>query len=434
MSEESKRPYARRSRNWEFRGRHTIATRPDTDEALQDYFRTAREQKKQMIAEQVGSATHIAAYAGAGGTGAPWYSIGPRNIFGRVRCLAVDPNDDEIVYAGAASGGVWKTENGGDTWRSIFDEEDVLVIGAIAVAPQNANRIYIGTGECVGSNMPNDIVTYPGDGTYVTINGGQTWTRASTNSSRCQRILVDHTNQNRALLAGNRGLEVTTNGGSTWNWHPDTNFQYVEISDMLRDPVDPNVIYLTTYDPYISAGEPLGHGAIWISTDNGLTFSQSSLPGLPTTKYLRLGAGKDVNNPQNSQAYIRDEQVLFQSNDFGSTWTRLSDPITNQQLFPTRSHYYTNSFTTNPNKGHEILYGGQHQGVHMFNLNLGNWNMGALAMNIVYYDTHQFAWAPSNPNRVYICGDGGVYRSDDCGCGWEEVSDGLMIPPHHNIA
>src|ERR1700738_2184065 len=108
--------YSRRNRLLEFRSQWFHLHRPDSDRELFRILDEALTVKSRMIKRQIGTAGHKAAYDPAG-AGSPWFSLGPRNINGRVRCVAVDPTDANIVYAGAASGGVWKSTDGGLTWR-----------------------------------------------------------------------------------------------------------------------------------------------------------------------------------------------------------------------------------------------------------------------------------------------------------------------------
>ena len=105
-------------------------------------------EKKKKIRKQAETYDHIAGYAPAGsGNGTPWFNIGPRNINGRVKSLAVHPTDEDIVYAGAASGGVWKTIDGGQSWLPLMNDEDTLSIASVAIAPSNTNIVYAGSGE-----------------------------------------------------------------------------------------------------------------------------------------------------------------------------------------------------------------------------------------------------------------------------------------------
>src|SRR2546428_382733 len=105
---------------------------------------------------------HIAGYAPAG-AGTPWFSIGPRNVNGRMKALAVHPTDPNTVYAGAASGGVWKSTDGGQSWRPLWDQQSTMASVALAIAPSAPNTIYVGTGEWTPGWGP----AFPGTGIFV---------------------------------------------------------------------------------------------------------------------------------------------------------------------------------------------------------------------------------------------------------------------------
>jgi hypothetical protein len=125
--------YASRNRTLEFRSQWFHLHRPSDDHELIRIREKALKVKGQMIARQRETSRHKAAYDPAG-AGSPWFSLGPRNINGRVRCVAVDPTDANTVYAGAASGGLWKSGDGGLTWMPLWNTQESLAIGAVAIA------------------------------------------------------------------------------------------------------------------------------------------------------------------------------------------------------------------------------------------------------------------------------------------------------------
>ncbi|MEO1625528.1 MAG: hypothetical protein AAFV25_10265 [Bacteroidota bacterium] len=159
------------------------------------------------------------------GTQIPWRLEGPANIGGRINCLAIHPGNDQIIYAGLATGGVFKTTDGGLNWSAIFDQASSLSIGHIAIDPQQPERVYVGTGD------PN-ISAYPfiGDGLYRTEDGGQTWTHLGLREQRIiSRIAIDPTNNDVVYAAcmglpfernAQRGLYKSTDGGQNWDQIP----------------------------------------------------------------------------------------------------------------------------------------------------------------------------------------------------------------------
>jgi len=138
--------YSKRHRKAEWRHNWFRLRRLDDDYELLRVIDEALRLKKEKIEKQKKTANHLAAYAPAG-AGTPWFCVGPRNVNGRVKSIAVHPTNQNILYAGAASGGVWKTEDGGQSWRPLWDEQESLAIGSIAIAPSAPNTIYAGTGE-----------------------------------------------------------------------------------------------------------------------------------------------------------------------------------------------------------------------------------------------------------------------------------------------
>src|SRR6266536_551782 len=163
-----------------------------------------------------------AARAPRAAAAAAWQPLGPSNIGGRVTDLVVDPVRSSTVYAGAATGGVWRSTDGGVTFRSAWPATITPSIGALAITP--AGTLYAGTGE---GNPGGGSVTFPGNGVFRSTDGGATWASAGlAGSDRIGRLAVDPTNPNRLFAAaagslftpgGVRGLFRTTDGGTTWN-------------------------------------------------------------------------------------------------------------------------------------------------------------------------------------------------------------------------
>src|SRR5215510_10352045 len=184
--------------------------------------------KVNRVRAQAKAIPHRAAY-GVTGPG-PWRSVGPRNINGRIKCLAVHPDQADVVYVGAASGGVWKTVDGGRSWRPLGDDFDCLAIGAIAVMPPDT--VYAATGEGVIAGRYGLDHNFPGVGLYVSPDGGVTWAkRDGLVSRRVTRMLASPSNPPWLAVAGRSGLELSTDDGQTW-----TLVQEGEISDAVMSP------------------------------------------------------------------------------------------------------------------------------------------------------------------------------------------------------
>src|SRR5215212_7324239 len=149
-------------------------------------------------------------------------SIGPAGMSGRVTTIDAVNSNTDIIYVGAASGGVWKTENGGTTWTSIFDEQPILNIGSLTIQQSNPSVVWVGTGE---GNPRNSLNL--GEGIYKSLDAGKTWKRMGLEKTRnLHRVIIDPANPNVVYVAaiGNpyadhpeRGVYKTTDGGETWN-------------------------------------------------------------------------------------------------------------------------------------------------------------------------------------------------------------------------
>ena len=227
--------------------------------------------------------THQTMTAGSPYRALAWQSIGPANDTGRMTSIAVgDKNGSRVIYVGAASGGVWKSEDRGDTWRPVFEHEATASVGDVAVAPSNPDIVWVGTGE---DNLFRAGLA--GTGIYKSTDAGKTWTHMGlTDSGTIGRILVHPTNPDIVYVAASghewtdnemRGVFMTTDGGKTWTKafyrSPTTG-----AVDLVMDPSDPNTLYAGMWqrarrkwsDPRVEPG--YSEGGIWKTTDGGKTW------------------------------------------------------------------------------------------------------------------------------------------------------------------
>src|SRR6266508_1541690 len=183
----------------------------------------------------------------------PWQPLGPSNIGGRITDAVVDPVRSNTVYAGAATGGVWRSTDGGVTFRRSWPATLTPSIGALAVTP--AGAVYAGTGE---GNPGGGSVTFPGNGVFRSTDGGTTWTPAGlAGSDRIGRLALDPTNPNRLFAAatgslftpgGVRGLYRTTDGGATWQLVLAGSTATTGAIDVAIDPATPSRVYAAMWD------------------------------------------------------------------------------------------------------------------------------------------------------------------------------------------
>ncbi|HUM47066.1 MAG TPA: hypothetical protein PLD84_09065 [Chitinophagales bacterium] len=265
---------------------------------------------------------------------AEWEFAGPVNIGGRIVDIEFDPSNQQIAYLGAASGGIFKTKDGGTSWLPIFDNETTLSIGDIAVAPSNPSILYVGTGEANGGS---GSLTYDANGIYKSTNAGLTWTNVGLQSTRMTgRMAVHPTNPDIVFAATmgdlygptpDRGLYKTTDGGTTWD-----NVLFVNDStgviDVVINPQDPDIVFAATWmrTRHPNSKDYAGvESGVWKSVDGGDTFVRlGAANGLPpiNVEYSRIGIDLCAASPNVVYCvYLNDEYSfagLFKSVDNGN--------------------------------------------------------------------------------------------------------------------
>ena len=263
-------------------------------------------------------------------------SIGPSLTTGRLSDIAVDPRNPNVWYVAASAGNLWKTENRGNTWTAIFESHGSYSLGAVVVDPKNSNVVWLGTGE----NNNQRSVSF-GDGVYKSVDAGATWTRMGLeNSEHIQNILIDPRDSNVVFVSaigplwssgGDRGLYKTTDGGKTWKAiltiSPDTG-----VTDVAMDPRNPNVLYAAAYQRRRAVGQLIGGGpesGLYKTTDGGAKWSKLT-KGLPTVEIGRIGIGINWKNPNTVYALVtaqRGQGGFFRSDDAGASWVRIGRSV-----------------------------------------------------------------------------------------------------------
>ncbi len=264
-----------------------------------------------------------------------WRMIGPHRA-SRTKALAGIPDRPHTFFIGIVNGGVWKTTDAGRTWVPIFDDQPTGSIGSIALAPSNADIIYVGTGE--GQQRP-DLAT--GDGVYKSTDGGRTWTHLGLrDTQQIAHIIVDPRNPDRLFVAAlghpygpneERGIFRSTNGGTTFEkvLYKDEN---TGGADVAFDPANPQIVYGVLWEarqgPWEN-GDFRGPGSgLFKSTDGGSTWRPLT-KGLPTWDGDRLGRiGITVAPSLPSRLYAtveaRTTAGIYRSDDGGESWTRVN--------------------------------------------------------------------------------------------------------------
>ncbi len=341
-----------------------------------------------------------------------WTFLGPGNVGGRIRAIVFDPRNSERFFIGAATGGVWVTNNGGQTITPVVDFSGNIAIGSMAVDPVNPDTIYAGTGESFGG--------FSGVGIFKSTNGGVTWnflpstsTDTSLNPSGADwvftnRIHVHPTNSAIVLAATAGGIHRSENGGQTWT--------RVRAGNTLDLQIDPN-----DASRMIASGNG---GFAYFSTNGGLTWTDapkffSNTPrGRSASARSEFAWSKSTPNlvyasVDNSDLTTGARGEIYKSEDGGETWTFLSSPKhLNQQ------GDYDNTIWVDPTNALNIVTGGLDlyrsiDGGANFS-RISTWQSGSPGQPQPHADHHQIVSPPnfsaSNP-VVYIGNDGGLYRS-----------------------
>jgi hypothetical protein len=334
-----------------------------------------------------------------------WQSVGPRNVSGRIKCLAVNPDNGNIVWAGAGNGGVWKTVNGGATWLPMMSQEHSLAIGAIAISPSHTNVLYAATGE----DTPGYGPSWPGVGVYKTDTSGGSWTLcAPIPSSRCTRVLIHPTNPDVVYVAGEAGMHKSVDGGASW-----TTVLSGHVSDALIDPTNPDRLYAGIWNQGIyrtsnagaswarlASGWPAGWPADWIKLAMGLN-------GTGGTSFLVAKLGHD-----SGDIYVSTNAL---------SWSQVATGVE-----PASYNEWTNMVGVDPDNHNRILAGGV--GVSRSTNGTSFSGVGG-----THSDHHAVVYSPDDSNVVYMATDGGVYRSTNGGAAWDLRSYQLVATQLYSL-
>jgi photosystem II stability/assembly factor-like uncharacterized protein len=359
-----------------------------------------------------------------------WELRGPLNVGGRVTDVVGDPVDASKLYVGAASGGVWKTVDGGATFAPIFDGQGSLSIGALAIDPHDSNVLYVGTGE---ANPGGGSVTYPGDGVWKTTDGGVTWQHLGLDQTvTIGRIVVDPVNSSNVFVAatGNmfsrnvdRGVFRSQDGGRTW-----AKVLFVSdiagAVDLAIDPVDPSRVFAATWERIRSPSERIYGGpgsGLWRSTDGGTTWTRLA-GGLPasTTEPSRIGVAIAASSPSTvyTTFYRKADNALdglFRSTDGGTTWTRQA--ATGLTGIIGSQGFWSGRLFVHPRNPSEVWV----DGVGLARSTNGGASFTSIAG--LHADHHAQWFSPANPAVILKGNDGGLYRSTNGGTAWTHFNN-----------
>ena len=336
---------------------------------------------------------------------------------GRSAAVVGVPGQPDLYYFGATGGGVWKTEDAGETYRNISDGYFGGSIGSIAVAPSDPNVIYVGGGEVtVRGNVSS------GNGIWKSEDAGKTWQYAGLPQSRhIPRIVIDPQNPQivYAAVLGNihkptpqRGIYKSTDGGKNWTKIHFVN-PYAGAVELVMDPSNPRVLYAATWrmqrTPYsLSSG---GEGsALWKSTDRGLTWTEiSNNEGFAKGTLGIMGITVSPVNPERVWAIVENQKEggVYRSDDGGTRWKKVNDSRALRQ----RAWYYSKIYADTQDEN----------GVYVMNVAYHHSTDGGktfTAHRAPHGDHHDLWIAPENNQRMIIADDGGAQVSFDGGSRW----------------
>jgi photosystem II stability/assembly factor-like uncharacterized protein len=347
-------------------------------------------------------------------------SIGPAFTSGRVIGFAVEPNNPSRYFVAVASGGVWKTINGGTTWTSVFDREGSYSVGAIALDPKNPLTVWVGTGE----NNSQRSVSY-GNGVYRSDDGGKSWKNVGLKTSEhIGRIAIDPKDSNIVYVAaqgplwgpgGDRGLFKTTDAGKTWKNILNVS-ENTGVTEIVIDHQNPETLYAASYQRRrhmftLIDGGP--ESAIYKSTDAGATWNKLRA-GLPTTEMGRVGLA--ISPVDSNVVYATIEAAdrkggIFRSNDRGGSWERRNE-------FDTTAMYYAR-IVADPKDVDRVYV----MNVFLMVSDDGGRTLRRLGEKSKHVDNHDIWIDPSNNDHYLVGCDGGVYESYDRGTNWNFKSN-----------
>ncbi|MEP7067289.1 MAG: hypothetical protein ABI889_14740, partial [Gemmatimonadota bacterium] len=392
-----------------------------------------------------------------------WRNIGPADMGGRVADIVGIPSPSKTFYVASAAGGIWKTTNAGTTFRPLFDDQRVISMGALAIAPSDTNQVWAGTGE---QNTRNSIS--PGGGIYKSTDGGGTWKLMGLErTQQIGRIVVHPTNPDIVYVAAlghawdanpERGLYKTNDGGKSWQL-----IKFVSdkagFVDLAMDPSNPDILYASSYErvrgPYFLRSGGAG-SALWKSTDAGKSWTRVEGGGFPETMKGRINVAIARSNPNMVYALVEADSMrgaahatrapasdsagekpkaaakqrllsgLYRSEDAGKSWHWMND-------YDVRPFYYS-QVRVDPKLPNRVYWSSTP--VNFSDDGGKTVRNGTVGIHV---DHHAMWIDPNDPEHFLVGDDGGVSQTWDRGGNYEflnriaigqfyEVSYDMAVP------
>jgi photosystem II stability/assembly factor-like uncharacterized protein len=377
---------------------------------------------------------------------AQWESVGPTNIGGRMTSIICHPQNPDLIWAGAAGGGVWQSDDAGKTWRAIWRDQDILNIGSLAIDPAKPDVLYCGTGE---ANLSAD--SYPGVGLYRSTDGGASWALLAPSSTtglptRIGTIAVNPYDSNHLCVGGVGafeasqlpndfgGLYMSTDGGASWKRQPFVSANNYWCHAIVFDRVNRGVIFATVTEKGARSG-------IWMSRDGGATWSQC-LKGLPPPEaFGRTSLALAPSDPKVVYAFAESEESaqsdlllgVFRSADGGKSWTEIGgDHFAKEGQIS-----YGNTIAVHPKDPDRVICGGVD--LHLTTdagktwKKVTRWDADRGQPHYAHADHHHLLIPEAAPDRIYDPNDGGLDVSDDGGLSWTNRSNGLAVTMYYDM-
>jgi photosystem II stability/assembly factor-like uncharacterized protein len=382
----------------------------------------------------------------ATGVTASWECVGPTNIGGRITSLACHPIHPERLYAGAAGGGVWRSNDAGQTWQACWSDQDILNIGALTIDQKNPETIYAGTGE---ANLSSD--SYPGVGLYKSPDGGKNWQLLASSDrtglpKRIGVIAVDPFDSKHVLVGGVGFAEVSATGkdmggmylsvdaGVTWKRQTFVSNQNYWCHSIVFDPKTKGRIYATFTEQGAKSG-------IWRSTDGGKKWEHLT-KGLPDPAFFgRTSLAICPSKPDVLYAFSKNEASgdkdlllgVFRSTNGGDSWK----DIHGTHFRGEGQISYGNAIVVHPTDPNHIICGGvdlhRTRDAGKTWKKITHWDAERDDPMYAHADHHALLMPAAAAGRVYDGNDGGVDVSENGGTSWRNRSNGLAVTMFYDM-
>lgn len=352
-----------------------------------------------------------------------WTFIGPSNIAGRMLAIAFEPGNPEVMYAGSASGGLWKSTDSGLNWFAIDDNLPTLAVAAVVVDPTDPGILYIGTGE---GNFNGDAVW--GVGVLKSVDGGVTWDTTGlnwsmTSSDAVNEMIIDPGDPDRLFAACNSGVYRSLDAGDTWERVLNGTAKHVLFKPGATDTL------------FAALGYPWGNGTngVWRSPDGGESWTRRSSGFASPFDIGRVSLAACQSNPDVLVAGVAGTFSVngagllgvYRSENAGDSWTVMA---VNPNFYGGQG-WYDNITAIKPDDD-QVVYAG---GVDFYRSTNAGMDWDQLSYwwyppgdpQYTHADLHAYAWYPGDPDRLFVGSDGGIYESLDAGLTWTPRVNGL---------